>query len=142
MPRHCHRHHQHHHHHEHLHHYLLHYHDGTLMCCAVKTQAKKATRPTKPKESAQLLRLSGEPSGRVAYNMLWGMVWYGRVWYVTHFRAHCSPFTIYLSLSLVFLASCPSASPLVANFGSSLDSSRVVSFFAGHKNTLYARRSS
>lgn len=131
MPQHCHR--QHHNadddDNDDVHHYLLHNDHGTLMCCAVKTQAKKSDSTTKPKESAQLLRLSGEPSGRrVAYNI---------VWYVTHFRAHCSPFSHSLSLCLPtplchssFLASCPSAPPLVANFGGSLDSSRVAFLLA------------
>lgn len=99
--------------------------------------SEKATRPRpSQKESAQLLRLSGEPSGRrVAYNIVTGT----SLIFALTARHFPSP---YPSSSLsprchstIFLASCPSAPPLVANF----ESSRL---FAGHKHTLYTNSSS
>lgn len=95
--------------------------------------SEKAPRPrTSQKESAQLLRLSGEPSGRrVAYNIVTGT---SLIFALTarHFPSvSLSP----LCHSTIFLASCPSAPPSVANF----ESSRL---FAGHKHTLYTNSSS
>lgn len=98
--------------------------------------SEKATRPRpSQKESAQLLRLSGEPSGRrVAYNIVTGT---SLIFALTarHFPSpYPSSSQSPLCHSTIFLASCPSAPPLVANF----ESSRL---FAGHKHTLYTNSS-
>lgn len=99
--------------------------------------SEKATRPRpSQKESAQLLRLSGEPSGRrVAYNIVTGT---SLIFALTarHFPSpYPSSSQSPLCHSTIFLASCPSAPPSVANF----ESSRL---FAGHKHTLYTNSSS
>lgn len=100
------------------------------MCCAVKTQAKKRLdyERAKKKESAQLLRLSGEPSGRrVAYNIVTGT----SLIFALTARHFPSP-----SLSLYyFFGQLPVSSTFSANF----ESSRL---FAGHKHTLYTNSSS